>query len=74
MRHLKRVLDAYVVFQSAFVLSCCFAESEPGPGAGNGGDRFRIEGRAIVSGVKAQDWVLSARVLIEGGEYIGFLR
>lgn len=73
MRHLKRILDAYVVLQSAFVLSCCSAESEPGPGAGNG-DRFKIEGRAIVSGVKAQDWVSSARVLVEGGEYIGFLR
>ncbi|XP_060772110.1 ER membrane protein complex subunit 7 [Neoarius graeffei] len=73
MRYFKRVLDAYVVLQSAFVLSCCLAELEPGPGAGNG-DRFRIEGRAIVSGVKAQDWVSSARVLVEGGEYIGFLR
>lgn len=73
MRHLKRILDVYVVLQSAFVLSCCSVESEPGPGAGNG-DRFKIEGRAIVSGVKAQDWVSSARVLVEGGEYIGFLR
>lgn len=73
MQHLKRILDAYVVLQSAFVLSCCFTESEPGPGAGNG-DRFKIEGRAVVSGVKAQDWVSSARVLVEGGEYIGFLR
>lgn len=73
MRRLKRILDAYIVLQSAFVLSCCSLESEPGPSAGNG-DRFKIEGRAIVSGVKAQDWVSLARVLVEGGEYIGFLR
>ncbi|XP_053494661.1 ER membrane protein complex subunit 7-like [Ictalurus furcatus] len=73
MQHLKRILDAYVVLQSTFVLSCYFTESEPGPGAGNG-DCFKIEGRVVVSGVKEQDWVSSAQVLVEGGEYIGFLR
>lgn len=51
---------------------------ETGPGLGvsvtPNGDRFKIEGRAIVSGVKTQDWVSAARVLVEGEEYVGFLR
>lgn len=38
------------------------------------GDRFRIEGRAIVPGLKPQDWVSAARVLVEGEEYVGFMR
>lgn len=64
--------------QAAFVVSWCFTDMETGPGAGvstqPNGDRFKIEGRAIVPGVKTQDWVSAARVLVEGEEYVGFLR
>ncbi|XP_017581273.1 ER membrane protein complex subunit 7 [Pygocentrus nattereri] len=76
MQHLRRLLDAYFVLQSVFVLSRCFSEPEPGPSAASpaSGDRFKIEGRAIVPGFKPQEWVSSARVLVEGGEYVGFLR
>ncbi|MEE6492128.1 hypothetical protein FKM82_016478 [Ascaphus truei] len=41
---------------------------------GQGGDRFRLEGRAVVSGVRPQDWVSGARVLVDGEEHVGFLR
>lgn len=55
-----------------------FTDMEPGPSAGlptqSNGDRFKIEGRAIVPGIKTQDWVSMARVLVEGEEYVGFLR
>uniref|UniRef100_A0A3P9HZP2 Endoplasmic reticulum membrane protein complex subunit 7 n=1 Tax=Oryzias latipes TaxID=8090 RepID=A0A3P9HZP2_ORYLA len=53
-------------------------DTEPGPAATAatplGGDRFKIEGRAIVPGVKTQDWVSTARVLVDGEDYVGFLR
>lgn len=56
----------------------CFADMETGPGAvvssQPNGDRFKIEGRAIVPGIKTHDWVSTARVLVDGEEYIGFLK
>lgn len=55
------------------------AHPSEGPGAaseaaGGGGDRFKIEGRAVVPGVKPQDWVSGARVLVDGEEHVGFLK
>ncbi|XP_068199238.1 endoplasmic reticulum membrane protein complex subunit 7 [Antennarius striatus] len=64
--------------QAAFVVVLCFTDMETGPGAGvstqPNGDRFKIEGRAIVPGIKTQDWVSTARVQVDGEEYVGFLR
>lgn len=64
--------------QATIVVASCFTDMETGPGAGvstqPNGDRFKIEGRAIVPGIKTQDWVSAARVLVEGEEYVGFLR
>lgn len=76
MQQIKRLLDVYVVLQALFALSWCFSDAEPGPVAGSqsNGDRFKIEGRAVVPGVKTQDWISTARILVEGGEYVGFLK
>lgn len=56
----------------------CFADMETGPGSAvstqPNGDRFKIEGRAIVPGIKTHDWVSTARVMVDGEEYIGFLK
>ncbi|XP_003282333.2 ER membrane protein complex subunit 7 [Nomascus leucogenys] len=49
------------------------AEGSGGTGVGIG-DRFKIEGRAIVPGVKPQDWISAARVLVDGEEHVGFLK
>uniref|UniRef100_A0A672SA92 Endoplasmic reticulum membrane protein complex subunit 7 n=1 Tax=Sinocyclocheilus grahami TaxID=75366 RepID=A0A672SA92_SINGR len=59
-----------------FALSRCFSDGEPGPVAGSqsNGDRFKIEGRASVPGVKTQDWISTALILVEGEEYVGFLK
>ncbi|XP_032803492.2 endoplasmic reticulum membrane protein complex subunit 7 [Petromyzon marinus] len=38
------------------------------------GERFKIEGRVSVPGFKMQEWISGARVLVEGGEYVGLLR
>uniref|UniRef100_A0A3Q1C352 Endoplasmic reticulum membrane protein complex subunit 7 n=1 Tax=Amphiprion ocellaris TaxID=80972 RepID=A0A3Q1C352_AMPOC len=72
-------VDRNLIFlQAALVVAWCFTDVETGPGAGvstqPNGDRFKIEGRAIVPGIKTQDWVSTARVLVEGEEYVGFLR
>ncbi|XP_035115822.2 endoplasmic reticulum membrane protein complex subunit 7 isoform X2 [Callithrix jacchus] len=49
------------------------AEGSVGSGVGIG-DRFKIEGRAVVPGVKPQDWISAARVLVDGEEHVGFLK
>lgn len=76
MRYINTLLDVYVALQALFALSSCFSESDSGPvvASQSNGDRFKIEGRAIVSGIKTQDWISTARVLVEGEEYVGFLK
>lgn len=49
------------------------ADGSGGIGVGTG-DRFKIEGRAVVPGVKPQDWISAARVLVDGEEHVGFLK
>lgn len=49
------------------------ADGSGGIGVGLG-DRFKIEGRAVVPGVKPQDWISAARVLVDGEEHVGFLK
>lgn len=78
MLYRERIALLWVFMQAAIVVAWCFTDMETGPGAGvstqPNGDRFKIEGRAIVPGIKTQDWVSAARVLVEGEEYVGFLR
>ncbi|XP_029984604.1 endoplasmic reticulum membrane protein complex subunit 7 [Sphaeramia orbicularis] len=68
----------WALVQTMLVVAWAFTDMDTGPSAGvssqSNGDRFKIEGRAIVPGVKTQDWVSTARVLVEGEEYVGFLR
>ncbi|XP_006632505.1 endoplasmic reticulum membrane protein complex subunit 7 [Lepisosteus oculatus] len=67
----------WLFFQALVSVSWSFSEPEPGPGAAGAvanGDRFKIEGRAVVPGVKTQDWISTARVLVEGEEHVGFLK
>ncbi|NXG56849.1 EMC7 protein, partial [Hemiprocne comata] len=69
------------------VLLCLFASPLPdgaygseavgtaeSPGSAGPGERFKIEGRAVVPGVKPQDWIAGARVLVDGEEHVGFLK
>ncbi|XP_066539712.1 endoplasmic reticulum membrane protein complex subunit 7-like isoform X2 [Hoplias malabaricus] len=37
-------------------------------------DKFQIEGRAVVYGVRTEDWVPSSLVLVDGEEHVGFIR
>lgn len=36
--------------------------------------RVQVSGRAVVPGVRAQDWISSARVLLDGDKHVGFIR
>ncbi|CAL9692581.1 unnamed protein product [Knipowitschia caucasica] len=69
-----------LLVQAALAVAWCFTDMDTGPSISTGspaqtnGDRFKIEGRAVVPGIKSQDWVSSARVLVEGEEYVGFMR
>lgn len=73
-----RVLLLCLFLHAVIVAAYCFADMETGPGAvvptQPNGDRFKIEGRAIVPGIKTHDWVSTARVLVDGEDYIGFLK
>lgn len=37
-------------------------------------ETFKIEGKVSVPGVKPADWVLLTKVLVDGGEFVGFVR
>ncbi|XP_022086881.1 ER membrane protein complex subunit 7-like [Acanthaster planci] len=37
-------------------------------------DTFTIEGKVLVTGVKAAEWLPHTRILVDGGQYVGFLR
>lgn len=39
-----------------------------------GDARVQVSGRALVPGVRAQDWIASARVLLDGDKHVGFIR
>lgn len=72
-------LTRFLIFaQVSVVLAWGFSDMDTGPATASStqpsGDRFKIEGRAIVPGVRTQDWVSRARVLVEGEEFVGFLR
>ncbi|CAJ0958532.1 unnamed protein product [Ranitomeya imitator] len=53
------------------LLALCRADTDI---ISSGSDRFKVEGRAVVPGVRPQDWVSGARVLVDGEEHVGFLR
>nr|XP_060616093.1 ER membrane protein complex subunit 7 [Anolis sagrei ordinatus] len=71
-----------VEVKALLLLAClavpgCWASEVTGGGSGEppvAGERFKIEGRAVVPGVKPQDWVAGARVLVDGEEHVGFLK
>lgn len=78
MLHRDRAALLCVCLQAALVVASGFTDMDAGPGAAAAtqpsGDRFKIEGRAIVPGIKTQDWVSTARIQVDGEEYVGFLR
>ena len=80
MLHRDRIPLLWVFLQAVLVVALGFSDMETGPGGAGvsvqqpNGDRFKIEGRAVVPGVKTQDWVSSARIFVEGEEFVGFVR
>ncbi|XP_056332909.1 ER membrane protein complex subunit 7-like [Danio aesculapii] len=57
-----------------FGLRACFALEEEEEMLVHEDMRVHVSGRALVPGVRAQDWISSARVLLDGEKHVGFLR
>ncbi|XP_061098855.1 ER membrane protein complex subunit 7-like [Conger conger] len=71
------ISQTWFIFHILYATSLCFSDPESGSGLAAvqpNGDRFKIEGRAIVPGMRPQDWISNARILVEGEEHVGFLR
>lgn len=64
------------VFIVLIGVCACFADVDPVSVATGMQtvDTFKIDGRAIVPGVRLQDWISTARVIVEGEEHVGFFR
>ena len=41
---------------------------------GDSADRFKIDGKIDLTVAKDKDWMTQTRVLVDGGEYLGYLR
>ena len=39
-----------------------------------GSDRFKIEGKVTLTDARNSDWLGVTRVLVDGGDYVGYLR
>lgn len=37
-------------------------------------ERYKIEGKITIQGFKPSDWISQTRVLVDGGNYVGFLK
>ncbi len=51
--------------------SPCYAEELD---EGKLNDTFVVEGKVLVTGVKASEWIPHTRILVDGGAFVGFLR
>ena len=40
----------------------------------SGSQKYKIEGKVIVPFTADQDWITTSRILVDGGELLGFLR
>lgn len=75
-RHKSLQLQVFIVLIG---VCACFTDVDPvsistATVMQTNGDTFKIEGRAIVPGVRLQEWISTARVVVEGEEHVGFFR
>ncbi|XP_041927621.1 ER membrane protein complex subunit 7-like isoform X4 [Alosa alosa] len=76
VRHARLQWQVFIVL---IEMCACFTDVDPlsittATGLQTNGDTFKIDGRAIVPGVRLQDWISTARVIVEGEEHVGFFR
>ncbi len=55
-----------LVFQA---VSCGLAETDAGAES-----LFKIEGKIVIQGAKIEEWSHQTRILVNGGEFVGFVR
>ena len=61
------------VFMVVSISKICFANSDVEEGT-NANNLYKIEGKVSVSMINDPEWVGASRVLVDGGEYLGFLK
>lgn len=52
----------------------CLVQCSNDQDEGNGQNSYKIEGKVIVPFTADQDWITTSRILLDGGEFLGFLR
>ena len=67
-----KLLSFYVAAE--LILCVCRGEEDPTGGSFVGAQRFQLEGRVTVPNAADVDWVTNARVLVDGGQYLGILK
>ena len=55
---------------SIFLVSGCNSESEDN----NGLSRYKVDGKVVVPFTADQEWIGNTRILVDGGEFLGFLK
>ncbi|XP_077984350.1 endoplasmic reticulum membrane protein complex subunit 7-like [Glandiceps talaboti] len=63
------MLPSLLVFLCCLNINVIFAEEEP-----QSEETYRIEGKVSVAGTKAQEWLPGTRIMVDGGQYVGFLK
>ena len=66
---MKNIFLSFVV-QFIFRLPIAIAQGEEDTGK----NIFQIDGKVVVPFTNDQDWMQSTRILVDGGEYLGFLK
>ena len=69
MKDLANLLPFFVIF-SLFPYSLCNIDPEEG----QSNERYQIEGKVANPLTNDQEWISNARILVDGGESVGFIK
>lgn len=69
---MKEIISYIQLFVTLSLLPKCFSniDSDDGPSS----DRYQIEGKVVNPLTNDQDWIANTRILVDGGEFLGFLK
>lgn len=60
----------FLTFVSLFLSKGCNSESEENTNE----SRYKIDGKVVVPFTADQEWIGNTRILVDGGDYLGFVR
>ena len=65
----NRILSFWFML-AVWTLQCCSLETQEA----SDDSKFKLEGRVTVSLTTDQDWMSTTRILLDGGQMLGFLK